>query len=365
MVYAKVFMKIIIATGIYPPQIGGPATYAASLAQEITTAGHDVTVVTYGEGESNDKWAVEYVSMSLPIVRWFLYAKKLRSVGSDADVVYALSSVSCGVPLVLSGLKNPKRVLRLGGDFLWERYTDWGGTKSLRDFYTSFVLGKWVMQWILNRFCHVVFSTEFQQKIYQKSYRKLPKHSVIENALDIHNTRYKIQDTSRPHIPFRLLFMGRTVKFKNILSLVDAVAQLPDTVLTIVGDGPLDHALRKKVEHLGLDQRVRFVAPVSGKEKGEMFTSHDLLVLPSYTDISPNTALEASATGMPILLTQETGLSTDLLLGMNTADMRTPGHIVAAITDVRTHYAPTEQTSLQQRSWKSVSDDHEALFGTL
>jgi glycosyltransferase involved in cell wall biosynthesis len=361
-------MKIVLATGIYPPMIGGPATYTHALAERLSASGHDITVITYGEAVEGAGWKVESVSKSIPIIRWWWYSQRLREVGADADIVYAFSSISCGVPLVLSGLKKPKRVLRLGGDFLWERYTDFGGKKSLRHFYASpFVLGKWMMKRLLNRFDHIVFSTEFQQKIYEEHYQKLPKHSVIENALSVKIDLKKEESTS-PHTPFRLLFMGRTVQFKNILSLIDAVAQIPDCFLTIVGEGPQDDVLRKKVEHLGLHTRVQFSVSVSGTEKSSLFASHDLLVLPSYTDISPNTALEAKASGLPVLLTKETGLSESLLKGMTTAELQRPGDIVSAITQVREGYKKVRSSvddTINERSWTAVSQEHEALFGSL
>ena len=362
-------MKIVLATGIYPPVIGGPATYTKALAEKLANSGHEITVVTYGEVEKAEKWNIESVSRSIPIIRWWWYSQKLREVAADADIVYAFSSISCGVPLILSGLKKPKRVLRLGGDFLWERYTDFGGKKSLRMFYeSSFVAGKWMMTRLLNRFDHIVFSTEFQQSIYKKSYSILPENSVIENALSFQNSKFLIQNSNSPHTPFRLLFMGRTVQFKNILSLIDAVAQIPDCFLTIVGEGPQDDMLRKKVEHLGLHTRVQFSVSVSGTEKRDMFASHDLLVLPSYTDISPNTALEARAAGLPVLLTKETGLSSTLLKGMTLAELQRPADIVSAITHARESYAAMRSSlkgALEERSWTAVSEQHEALFASL
>jgi glycosyltransferase involved in cell wall biosynthesis len=362
-------MKIVLATGIYPPQIGGPATYTKALAEKLANSGHEITVVTYGEVEKDEKWNVETVSRSIPIIRWWWYSQRLREVGADADIVYAFSSISCGVPLVLAGLKKPKKVLRLGGDFLWERYTDFGGKKSLRMFYESpYVAGKWMMTRLLNRFDHIVFSTEFQQKIYETHYRRLPKHSVLENALEVESGKWKVESVTSPHTPFRLLFMGRTVQFKNILSLIDAVAQIPDCFLTIVGEGPQDDMLRKKVEHLGLHTRVQFSVSVSGTEKRDMFASHDLLVLPSYTDISPNTALEARAAGLPVLLTKETGLSSTLLKGMTLAELQRPGDIVLAIAHARETYAAmcfSLKGALEERSWTAVSEQHEALFVSL
>ena len=41
-------MKIVLATGIYPPDIGGPATYVSCLASEFSRLGMEVIVVTYG-----------------------------------------------------------------------------------------------------------------------------------------------------------------------------------------------------------------------------------------------------------------------------------------------------------------------------
>ena len=41
-------MKILIATGIYPPDIGGPATYSKLLKEELSKRGLKVDILTYG-----------------------------------------------------------------------------------------------------------------------------------------------------------------------------------------------------------------------------------------------------------------------------------------------------------------------------
>ncbi len=369
-------MNILLATGIYPPAIGGPATYVRFLAEELVKMGHEVRVVTYGKSGNQEigksDWRVEYVSDALPILRWFLYAKRLREVAHDADVIYAFSSVSCGIPIILSGLKKPKRVLRLGGDFFWERYTDFGGRKSLREWYVMrswrlAVVGCWIMSGLLHSFDHIVCSTEFQKGIYEKAFKKLPPHSVIENALQTDN-RQPTTRRSSPHAPFRLLFLGRFVKFKNLFSLIDAVAHIPDCVLTIVGEGPLGAKIKTHVEHRGIEARVRFVAPVSGKDKQDIFAAHDLLVLPSLTEVSPNTALEARAAGLPVLLTKEHGLRAEFLCGIVPADLSTPEMIVASILRVQQGYsfvAEAVEKVIPERTWNAVATEHVRLFATL
>lgn len=362
-------MNIVLATGIYPPAIGGPATYCRHLAKELIKQGHEVEVVTYGckcEKQSA-KCEVYTVSNSIPVLRWWWYSQKLREVGVDADIVYAFSSISCGIPLMLSGLKKPKRMLRLGGDFFWERYTDWGGEKGLREWYGSRIfvgsLVRWFVLWILQQFDHIVFSTDFQKDIYRDVFKKLPSHSVIENALELEMVIPMEHHVAQK--PFRLLFMGRFVHFKQIPVLIDAVAQIPDVVLTIVGDGPQDNSLRKKVEQLGLDNRIRFVSPLRGKEKYEVFGSHDLLVLPSLTDISPNTALEARSVGLPVLLTDQNGLSSHLCSGMSIADISSVKKLVEEITRIQQGYsviAEAASKKIEGRSWEEVAGETESVF---
>ncbi|MDA1209175.1 MAG: glycosyltransferase family 4 protein [bacterium] len=359
-------MKIVLATGIYPPDIGGPATYCAELAKELRNAGNDVCIITYGKNQNDSIVRVPY---GLPIFRWFSYAKELKKHGQDADIVYAFSSVSCGVPLILARLKGPKKVLRLGGDFFWERYTDRGGRLGLREWYsrrvTRYLL--LVMRFILRHFDHIIFSTQFQQKIYHKHYKKLPPNSVIENALPppVGNPQ---SDARAKHSPFRLLFMGRFVQFKNLHALLKAMTRLMDVRLTLIGDGPMTKSLKKKTNDLLLDKRVTFLPPISGEEKVRAFQEYDLLIIPSVTDISPNTALEACAAGMPVLLTIETGLTGDVVSGMTLARLIEPIDIERAVANAKSHYdtlVSMMPSQLELRTWQKVAEEHILFFSTL
>lgn len=353
-------MKIVLATGIFPPDIGGPATYVRGVARELSARGDTVTVITYGSKQGYEK-PEEYGVVSVgkhggPIARWLRYRKELLAYGKDADYVCAFTSISAGVPLLMSGLKGPVKVLRLGGDFFWERYTDAGGTQTLREWYASRI-GFWrllnavVMGPVLRSFDRLVYSTEFQRDIHLASYHRLPESSVESNAqpesVFVHHER---------HFPFRLLFMGRFVRFKNIPSLIDAMKLLPDTTLTIVGEGPIEAELKNRVTHAGVGDKVSFRSPVSGDEKRRLFDDHDLLILPSLTEISPNTALEARSVCLPVLLTEETGLPE--IPDITRKTLKTPDQIAAAIRDVMERY-PSPKAEDSFRTYQKISD---ALF---
>lgn len=361
LLYYVCLMKIVLATGIYPPDIGGPATYVRELGKALKERGVNVTVITYGEEPTDD--VIRISRRGGPIKRWRKYAKALREHGADADIIYCFSSISCGVPLWLAKLKHPRKVLRLGGDFFWERSTDRGGTMSLREWYESRPWIQGMMSGVLKHFDHIVFSTHFQQELYEKSYAALPLHSVIENALPqgipVHHTA---------HNPFKLLFLGRFVPFKNLGSLILAMVDLPTMTLSLVGEGPLEKQLDALIFDHRLRDRVQILPSVSGDMKQQVFLDHDLLVLPSYTELSPNTALEARAAGLPVLLTSETGLSRLLTDAAQLSPLRSPAEIATAIQNVASSYetlADRASSQLPLRTWDHIAQEHVELFRSL
>ena len=369
-------MKIVLATGVYPPELGGPATYTKALARELQSKGVAVSVVTFGDGESSDPWNVKRVSrIGGPLIRWLRYSRALKSEASDVDIVLAFSSISVGIPVALAGLKKPKKILRLGGDFFWERYTDHGGTLSLREWYTRgpfHGVQKSVMAWLLRKFDYIVFSTAYQASLYEELYTALPTHSIIENALparqQFSQSMRRLRTSGMTGASFRLLYFGRLVGFKNLPSLLEALENVSEVRLSIVGEGPMLSKLKSLTKTLGLEDRVSFLPPVHGEDKEKVFAAHDLLVIPSYTELSPNSALEARAAGLPVLLSEETGLSTLLTGGMVLRPLRNAQEIATALRHVMDNYdsiAEGATTDPPLRTWREVSLEWAALFDRL
>src|SRR3989338_6868609 len=101
-------MNIIIATGIFPPDIGGPATYVPLLAQELSKKGHTIMVVTYADTAGvvvGDGYRVEKVSRNIPKGwRHLWYFWKIVRNSRGVDSIYAQDPVSAGVPAVLASM---------------------------------------------------------------------------------------------------------------------------------------------------------------------------------------------------------------------------------------------------------------------
>jgi len=92
--------RTLIVTGIFPPDSGGPASYAQALASRLSSAGQKVSVLTYA-----DRWRLGGQSYQVVTVwrgwprlwRHFLYFIKTLKLARSADKILALSAVNAGI----------------------------------------------------------------------------------------------------------------------------------------------------------------------------------------------------------------------------------------------------------------------------
>lgn len=107
---------------------------------------------------------------------------------------------------------------------------------------------------------------------------------------------------------------GRLVSKKGFEYLIDALADVPDAVLVIAGDGSLREALRQRASAAGVRERVRFLGNRTQDEVAVLFSAADIIVTPSIRDDAgnvdglPNVVLEALASGTPLVTTAAGGI---------------------------------------------------------
>jgi rhamnosyl/mannosyltransferase len=102
----------------------------------------------------------------------------------------------------------------------------------------------------------------------------------------------------------RMLFVGRLVYYKGVEVLLDAMDRCRGS-LVIVGEGPLEDALRARVAEKRLEQRVLFAGRVPEPDLPAFYQSCDLFVLPSIarTEAFGVVQIEAMAAGRPVVST--------------------------------------------------------------
>jgi glycosyltransferase involved in cell wall biosynthesis len=124
---------------------------------------------------------------------------------------------------------------------------------------------------------------------------------------------FTVQPRSVPRTPLELLFVGRLVREKGVLDLLEALSQVPGANLTVVGtelpterDG-VESAARSRAQAPDLIGRVRFLGPVAKDAMPAVVASCDALVLPSYREGVPRSLIEGFAAGRPAIATDVRG----------------------------------------------------------
>jgi glycosyltransferase involved in cell wall biosynthesis len=119
-----------------------------------------------------------------------------------------------------------------------------------------------------------------------------------------------------PHLAGRIiiLFLSRIDPKKGLDLLLPAFARLrtqqPDIALVIAGDGEAEFVAKLKAEalRLGIDADLYWAGFLGGDEKLAALADADLFVLPSYSENFGLSVVEAMASRLPVVISNEVGI---------------------------------------------------------
>ena len=302
-------MKILIATGIYIPEIGGPATYIPNLAKEFIKLGHQVKIITYSDKKEYkvDKdlpYSIFRIERKNKLSNYYRYYKTLKKEVKGFDVIYAFDHFSAGIPSALISKKYKIPLyIRVGGDFIWERYLDRiKDLVTLKEFYNKNIHQKEenlrfkIIKLVFKNTKGIIFTTDFQKDIFKKYYNlKDNKLYNISNPINIDKEEKKERNKE-------IIFAGRFINKNNIKNLIKAFNNIEDKSfkLVLIGEGYLEKEI-KTSDNIIIESRL------SRKELREIISKAYLVVFPSLTDISPNTMLECLSVNTPFISSTEIG----------------------------------------------------------
>jgi glycosyltransferase involved in cell wall biosynthesis/putative flippase GtrA len=317
---------LVFAAGIFPPDIGGPATFVKNLSEKLCSKEVSTTVVTYadmlGRGvETSSCYDVIRISRSLPFgLRHTIYTFWLFLASINHDLIYAQDVTAAGLPaLLVKNILGKKMIIRLGGDLLWERQAESGKTDlSMNEFYKAglhknkiiFKIGKMV----LGGSDTIFVTAENLKRVYVEYY------GVDEGKIELlYNPPPDVRGTAISEVPAQkekiVLFAGRLIKYKNIDKLIDSFLEIYEDIaparLTIIGGGPEAKNLRDKIKNEAKG-KVELIDKLPNKDILEYISRAELCVSAATTEYNPNFILEALALGKKVLLNEENGLTVKL-----------------------------------------------------
>lgn len=312
--------SILIATPIFPPDIGGPASSVPKIADALLAKGAQVSVLTYSDSAKSGlhyQYSVERVTRgSFAIFRYIKYFKRLLALGSNVDVIFIQDPLSTGLPAVFANIFLKKKlIIKVVGDAAWERAVNKGlYTKTLdefvhdRDLSTGFVKRVKRLQSFVIKKCDAIIVPSVYLKGIVSHYTSGKQHStVIYNSFDVieyaHIDREKEKAQRRWNGKRIILTVARLVAWKNIDSLIKSMTDLDeDTILAIVGSGPLKTQYESLAREHAVSGRVHFVGNVDKDELYKIYQMADVFALISTYEGMSHTLLEAMYMGLPVVV---------------------------------------------------------------
>jgi len=285
-------VKFIFATGIFPPDIGGPATYTERLAIEFCQRGFGVSVITYSSAKDKKyDFPVVRISKKYPILKYFLYLFNLLKLAKKCDVVYAQNVTSAGLPALLAAKLFKKRLaLKIVGDAAWEQ----------RKPYL-----KKIQECVAKHAHQIIVPSLFLKKIIMGWGVSENKIEIIYNAPEAVSQLTISKDEAKEKIGISgdiILSIGRLVPWKGFADLIAILPDLlktnPNFRLVIVGQGK---------EKLKSGNRVKLVGPVPHSQIPLYFQAADVFVLSSGYEGLSHVILEAMQLGVPVIASREGG----------------------------------------------------------
>lgn len=229
-------MKVVIATPLYPPDSGGPATYAKLLEEGLPERGIEVALVKFGEVRHLPK-----------LVRHMAYYWQVRRALEAADAVLALDPVSTGLPALWAARRARKPfIVKIVGDYAWEQGSQrFGITANLDEFVKTkkvpFLvrLLRLIQTRVARSATRIIVPSEYLRSIVIAWGISPHKISVIHNGIELSG---QLPEPARP-VKFFVVSTGRRVPWKGFESIERVVAQEPEWACRIVSDVSREEAL--------------------------------------------------------------------------------------------------------------------------
>ena len=316
-------MKILITVGIYPPDIGGPASFVPRIAKLLEENECEVTVICLSNEKILDHEPFKIIRILRNqnlIIRWIKTVFNMITHGRDAELIFVN-----GLPMeaYIANLFLRKKLIRkIVGDWAWERGRNKGITK---DSFDEFQKNKHNLHLEIAKFSRGWTATKADLVITPSMHLKevVKNWGVLENNLQVIYNGTKIQPIidKQENEVLHFVTVGRLAPWKNIDKIIQAMALLNDKgfnfIFNIVGSGPIDEKLKKLVTDLKLEEKIFFLGQKKTNELNKIYLNSDIYIQASGYEGLPHVILEAINFNLSIISTPIGGTNEILLNGKN------------------------------------------------
>ena len=317
-------MRICISTGIFPPDIGGPATYIPAMAAALAERRHVVSVVTLSHTVSHCDdaypFALRRIRRAQP--KWWRMPRTVHAILRDARHAAVVFANGLFIESVCAArLTRRPLVMKVVGDWAWERAVGRGWVEDTVDEFQRCRYDprvealKRLRAVITNQADTVITPSQYLQRI-------VAGWGISPDRLHvIYNAEQPVPASEPAQLPSfegsTIVTVGRLVPWKGVDRLLQVVAGLPQVRLLVVGDGPERASLESLASHMDLKERVIFTGQVPRDKVPGYLCAADVFVLNSTYEGLPHIVLEAMQAGVAVIATDVGGTGELVKHGIN------------------------------------------------
>lgn len=330
-------MRVVHVSDVFLPRLGGIETQVAGLAAAQRRAGIDARVVTTTPADRTVDHSVDDTAAVTRLhARGLLTPRRVvRAVAATvrlvqtepvdiAHVHLSLASIfSLGVLQALARAHVPTVVTM---------HSMWDGVPAIpHPLIRPVGMDRWPVLW-----------TAVSQAAAESASRVLGDQTpvqVLPNATDPQSW-HRIAERRRPGAggPLRVASMMRLTARKRPLPLVDllgdAIDQGVDVRAVIGGEGPQQHALRRRIERRGQADRIVLPGRLDGDGVGMALARADLYLCPTVLESFGIAALEARFAGLPVVARSGSGVADFVTSGVDGLLVDSDRAITAALVEL-------------------------------
>ena len=302
-------MRVLVTVGIFPPDIGGPATFVPKIAKYFQDElNYEIEILTLSDNKNsniNDDFSVKRIDRNLPIIyRWLKTIFTIYKLGKNKDLIFVNG---LGTETTIANIFLKKKIIRkIVGDPVWERaYSKAKISESFDEFQVknygfSISLQKKVRSFSIKKSDIVVTpSKHLKNFILNLGFKN--KIEIINNGVFIPEENTNIFTNDQINITI----VSRLVSHKNIEKIIRAISDLnnPLIYLNIIGEGPELNKLQKISLESKNKNNIIFHGKLNRDDINHIFLKSDIYIQASNYEGLPHSLLEAMSYGIPVLCT--------------------------------------------------------------
>ena len=226
------------------------------------------------------------------------------------DIIFSTSDFwPDSFPALILKKRNPK-ITWIAGFYLfapkpWQKNSPYRGKRFLTGLL--YWIGQLPAYYIIRKFADIIFVTS-QPDVDRFITHIRSKESVIVIRGGVDTISAKNYLNSNNFIPahkrtYDACFVGRFHYQKGVLELIKiwklVCLKNPQSLLAMIGSGPLDNEVKHLIKKLGLSKNIYLAGFMDGPKKFEIFKQSRLVLHPATFDSGGMAAAEAMAWGLP------------------------------------------------------------------